>query len=225
MPPSAPATPTPTRIAGATGVLVAGGRAVRMGGLPKGFLRLDGEPIAVRTLRLFRATFDEVLVVANDPGPWAGLDVRVLPDVIAGKGAPGGLHAALAHAGNGWLFTAACDMPFLSAGAIAWLAARREGAPAVLPRWGGRLEPLHAFWSRGCLGTVERMLREGDPSFRALAEAVGARIVDEEDWREIDPEGRAFENVNSPEEAARLGLQAPLPGPPPGPPSGGGGGA
>lgn len=207
---------SPPRVAGATGVLIAGGRAVRMGGTPKGFLRLDGEPIAARTLRLFRATFDDVLVVANDPGPWAALDVRVVPDVIPGKGAPGGLHAALVHARTEWLFTAGCDMPFLSAAAIAWLAARREGAPAVMPRWRGRLEPLHAFWARSCLATVERMLGEGDPSFHAIADAVGARIVQEEGWRELDPEGRAFENVNTPEEAARLGLQPPADGLPTG---------
>lgn len=198
-------------IADATGVLVAGGRAVRMGGRPKGLLRLDGETIAARTLRLFRATFAEVLVVANDPAPWAGLDVRVVPDAIPDKGAPGGLHAALRHASTGWIFTAGCDMPFLSAEAIAWLAARRAAARAVIPRWQGRLEPLHAFWARGCLPAVERLLREGDPSFRDVARAVEASIVDEAAWRQVDPEGRAFVNVNTPEEAARLGLEPATP--------------
>ncbi|HSN13869.1 MAG TPA: molybdenum cofactor guanylyltransferase [Anaeromyxobacteraceae bacterium] len=202
----------PTRLLDATGVLVAGGRAVRMGGAPKGFLRLDGEPIAARTLRLFRATFADVLVVANDPAPWEPLGVRVVPDAIAGKGAPGGLHAALLHARTEWIFAAGSDMPFLSAGVIAWLAGRRGDAPALVPRWQGRLEPLHAFWSRRCLPDVERLLRAGDPSFGELAAAVGARVVEEAEWRAIDPDGRAFENVNTPAEAARLGL---LPGGPP----------
>jgi molybdopterin-guanine dinucleotide biosynthesis protein A len=199
----------PARLSDTTGVLIAGGRAVRMGGAAKGRLLLEGEPIALRTLRLFRAAFAEVLVVANDPAPWEGLGARIVPDAIPGKGAPGGLQAALASARTGWIFTAGCDMPFLHAGAIAWLAARREGAPAVIPRWQGRLEPLHAFWSTGCLAPVERLLREGDPSFRELAAAVGARVVGEEEWRTIDPEGRSFENVNTPEEAARLGLLLP----------------
>jgi molybdopterin-guanine dinucleotide biosynthesis protein A len=193
----------------ATGVLIAGGRAVRMGGAQKALLRLDGEPIARRSLRLFRERFAEALVVANDAAAWEPLGVRVVGDAIAGKGAPGGLHAALLHARTEWVFTAGCDMPFLSAPAIAWLAARRAGATAVVPRWRGRLEPLHAFWSRGCLPALERLLREGDPSFREVAAAVGATIVEEEAWREVDPEGRAFENVNTPEDAARLGLELP----------------
>lgn len=196
-------------LADATGALIAGGRAVRMGGLQKGWLCADGEPIAERTMRLYRATFAEVLIVANDPGPWERLGARVVPDAIPARGAPGGLHAALLHATTEWVFTAGCDMPFLSAAGIALLASRREGATAVVPRWDGRLEPLHAFWSRACLPSIERLLGAGEPSMQSLARSVGARIVEEEAWRAIDPAGRAFENVNTPEDAARLGLAAP----------------
>jgi molybdopterin-guanine dinucleotide biosynthesis protein A len=196
-------------LADATGVLIAGGRAVRMGGLQKGWLRADGEPIAERTMRLYRRTFAAALVVANDPAPWERLGAPVVPDAIPAKGAPGGLHAALLHAKTEWIFTAGCDMPFLSAAGIALLASRREGAMAVIPRWDGWLEPLHAFWSRRCLPAVERLLREGEPSMQSLARSIGARIVEEEEWRAIDPAGRAFENVNTPEDAARLGLAAP----------------
>jgi acetylornithine deacetylase/succinyl-diaminopimelate desuccinylase-like protein len=106
------------------------------------------------------------------------------------------------------VFAAACDMPFLDARAIAFLAERREGAKAVLVRFGGRLEPLHAFWSRACLPALERMLREGEPSLRDLARAVEARVVEEEAWREVDPAGRSFANVNTPADAARLGVAA-----------------
>jgi molybdenum cofactor guanylyltransferase len=144
--------------------------------------------------------------VANDPAPYAALGAPVVPDAIPGKGAPGGVHAALAAAPTPWVFTAACDMPFLSSRALRFLWDRRGHAPAVLIRFAGRLEPLHAFWSRACLPELERRLREGDPSLQALARVVGARVVEEEEWRRIDPLGRALENANTPEDAARLGL-------------------
>jgi len=195
-------------LADCTGVLLAGGQASRLGGVPKGLLRAGGEPLAARSLRLFDELFGGALVVANDPGPYAGFGVPVVPDRIAGKGAPGGLHAALAGASTPWIFTAGCDMPFLSAGPIGWLAARRD-APAVAVVWRGRLEPLHAFWSRDCLPAVERMLRAGNPSMWKLCTAVGARFVSEEEWRAVDPEGRSFENANTPEDVARLGLGDP----------------
>lgn len=194
------------RIPGCTGALVAGGKATRMSGHPKGLLRVEGEPIAARALRLFRGLFDDALVIANDPAPYAALGARVVPDAIAGKGAPSGVHAALAASSTGWVFTAACDMPFLSEAPIAFLAGLRAGAPAVVVRWDGRLQPLHAFWSRACLPVLEAALRAGDPSLQALAREVGARIVEPAEWRAVDPDGRAFENANTPEDAARLGL-------------------
>jgi molybdopterin-guanine dinucleotide biosynthesis protein A len=191
-----------------TGALVAGGQATRLGGVAKGLLRVGGEAIAGRTVRLFADLFAASLVVANEPGPYAGLGAPVISDAVPGKGAPGGLHAALAASRTGWVFTAGCDMPFLSRGPIEWLAARRS-APAVAVIWRGRLEPLHAFWSRECLPLVERMIRSGDPSMWKIATACGARFVGEAEWREVDPDGRAFENANTPEDVVRLGLAGP----------------
>jgi molybdopterin-guanine dinucleotide biosynthesis protein A len=200
----APAVPIPD----CTGVLLAGGRAERLGGIPKGLLRLEGIPIAARSLALFRGLFGEALLVTSAPGPYAALGATTLPDLQAGRGAPGGLHAALSAARTGWVFAAACDMPFLSAEPIRLLAAQRAGVAAVLVRSGGRLEPLHAFWSRACLPALERLLSatEGHASLRDLAAAVPARVVEEAAFRAADPEGRALCNVNTPEDAARLGL-------------------
>jgi molybdopterin-guanine dinucleotide biosynthesis protein A len=198
---------TETSIQDCTGVLVAGGRASRMGGAPKGLLRVAGEPIAARSLDLFRRLFGRTLIVTNDPAPYAALGAPLVPDVLPGRGAPGGLHAALTAAETPWVFAAGCDMPFLDARAIAHLAARRAGVDAVLVRAGGRLEPLHAFWSRACLPTLEALFAEGQPSFRDLAAAVRAAIVEEEEWRAVDPGLRSLENANTPEDAARLGLE------------------
>jgi molybdopterin-guanine dinucleotide biosynthesis protein A len=194
-----------------TGALVAGGSATRMGGAPKGLLRVAGEPIAARTIALFLRLFGRAIVVANDPAPYEALGAPVVPDVLTGRGAPGGLHAALSAAGTEWVFAAACDMPFLDERAIRFLAERRAGAPAVLVRVAGRLEPLHAFWSRACLPPLERLLAEGEPSLRDLARAVSARVVEEDEWRLVDPAGRSLENANTPEDAARLGLVPPPP--------------
>ncbi len=199
------------RIADCTGVLVAGGGGTRLGGVPKGLLLVDGEPILARTLRLFHGLFAATLVVANDPAPYRRFGSPVVPDAIAGKGAPGGLHAALIAAPTPWVFAVACDMPFLSAGPIAWLAARRTGAPVVAPVWRGRVEPLHAFWSRDCLPVLERALRAGEPSFQDIAREAGGRFVPEEEWATVDPCGRSLANVNTPTDADSLDVTLPPP--------------
>lgn len=190
-------------IADCTGAILSGGRGTRLGGVRKALLDVGGEPLLSRTLRLFRSLFADVLIVANEPEPYARFQARLVPDVIPGKGAPGGLHAALSASGTGWVFVAACDMPALSANAIQALAAFRGDAPAAIVRWQGRLEPLHAFYSRRCLAPLDALLRAGDPSFFQLAQSIGARIVDEPEWRAIDPAGASFANINTPEDLAR----------------------
>ena len=194
------------RIDDCTGVILAGGRAARLGGFAKGLLRLEGEPLVARALRLFDSLFASSVVIANDAAPYQGLGAQVLPDAIAGKGAPGGVHAALRAATTSWIFTAACDMPFLAAGPIRLLASRRVGVAAVLVRSGGRLHPLHALWSSACLAPLERLLAQGNPSLVELSRAVPAVVVEEDEWRAADPGGLALENVNTPEDVARLGL-------------------
>jgi molybdenum cofactor guanylyltransferase len=189
-----------------TGALIAGGRATRMGGAAKGLLRVEGRPIAARSVALFLRLFGRALIVANDPAPYASLGTLTVPDLLPGRGAPGGLHAALTATATPWVFAAGCDMPFLDERAIAFLAARRDGTEAVLVRARGRLEPLHAFWARACLPALERLLASGEPSLRDLARAVNARVVEEEEWRSVDPDCRSLENANTAGDAARLGL-------------------
>jgi molybdopterin-guanine dinucleotide biosynthesis protein A len=191
-----------------TGALIAGGQATRMGGVAKGLLRLDGRPVLARSLELFGRLFGASLLVVNDPAPYLGFDVPRVADQLPGRGAPGGLHAALTASVTPWVFSAGCDMPSLSSAGIALLAARRAGALAVVPSWNGRLEPLHALWARAALPALERALAEGDLSLQRLATLVEAVIVDPVDWRGVDPGGRAFDNANTPEEADRLGLSS-----------------
>jgi molybdopterin-guanine dinucleotide biosynthesis protein A len=190
-----------------TGVLLAGGRATRMGGLAKGLLRLDGQPVLERSLDLYRRLFGASLLVVNEPQRHAGLEVPKVPDLLPDRGPAGGLHAALVGASTPWAFVAGCDMPFLSGGGIGLLAARRAGALAVVPRWDGHLQTLHALWSRQVLPALERGLAAGNFSLRRLADQVGAAVVEADAWRAVDPSGRAFLNANTPEEAAALGLE------------------
>jgi len=80
------------------GAIIAGGPASRLGGVAKPFLRIGGRTIAERQLESLRAAFARVLVVANDPAPWAPLGVEVVPDQVAKAGPLGGIQTALAAA-------------------------------------------------------------------------------------------------------------------------------
>src|SRR6266851_3734325 len=73
--------------------IIAGGGGHRLGGVAKGLLTLEGRPLIERILDL-RPRFSEVLLVADNPGAYKAYGLRSVPDLVEGRGAPGGVHAA-----------------------------------------------------------------------------------------------------------------------------------
>ena len=70
----------PIRSADITGLVLAGGRATRMGGRDKGLLELLGEPLAARALRRLRPQVGTLLLNANRHlDAYAALGVPLYP--------------------------------------------------------------------------------------------------------------------------------------------------
>jgi molybdopterin-guanine dinucleotide biosynthesis protein A len=188
-----------------TGVLLAGGRASRMGGRDKAFAAVGGEPIAVRTLRIFRDLFPQVLVATNRPERFRALDVETVADVFPGCGPLAGVHAAMQRAAHPHVFVAACDMPGLDADVIRFLLDRIGDADAVVPRWDHDIEPLHAVYAVRLLPLVEETLRAGRHAMREFLPRVRVDYVAEDELKRIRGTARSMLNVNTPEELAAVG--------------------
>jgi molybdenum cofactor guanylyltransferase len=197
-------------IGDATGALLAGGKGTRLGGVRKALLVKDGRALLAHTLELYARLFPHALVIANEAGVYDRFGAPVASDPIADRGAPGGLFAALSASTTPWLFLAACDMPALDARVIEALGSRRAGVQAVVATIEGRPEPLHAFWAAAARPTLERLLREGEPSFRdLLAEVPHARVPIEDLERDAPGALASFANVNTPDDLAPFGLALP----------------
>ncbi len=182
--------------------VLAGGGSRRMG-RPKASL-----PYGAGTLLEFQADklagiFESVLVVVKEPLPAAVGTARVVLDRISGTAALHGLSRALEEAADR-MFVLAVDLPALTPAVIRLIAGRSlaSNAAAVVPRADGRLQPLAAVWRRSVLPAIERRIAEGEPSLQELAREVGVEIVEEADWRPVDPSGFAFENLNTLEQYA-----------------------
>lgn len=188
----------------ADAAIVAGGAARRLGGATKPFLEVDGRPVIERQLEVLSLLFARIMVIANDPAPFARLGLPVFPDAIPGKGAPGGVYTALERSLAPAVLCIAGDMPFIGAGPIELLVRSAQGFDAAAPLRGGRPEPLFAVYGRRCLEPFGRALRAGDPSLRELLASVRTRLIPEEEWGRVDPGGRALENLNTAEDLARL---------------------
>jgi molybdopterin-guanine dinucleotide biosynthesis protein A len=188
-----------------TGVVLAGGRSSRMGGRDKAFAAVDGEPIAVRTIRLFHGLFPQVIVATNRADRYRALDVETVSDVFPGCGPLAGIHAAMRAARHPHVFVAACDMPGLDADVIRFLLARIGDADAVVPRWDHDVEPLHAVYAVRLVDRIEDALRAGRYAIRELLPGVRVDYVAEDDLRRIRGTERSMLNVNTPEELAAVG--------------------
>src|SRR5205823_301046 len=102
---------------GRAAAILAGGQARRMGGVHKGLLVIDGEPIVARQLRLLGAYADELVIVANDVAAYreiaAAAHARIVSDLHPGDGPLAGLEAALTATSASELLLVACDLPFV----------------------------------------------------------------------------------------------------------------
>ncbi len=70
------------RFADCTGVLVAGGAASRLGGIPMGLLRIGGEPSVARTLRLGSRNAAVPGVSAGAAGRWIVLAGAIVGGLV-----------------------------------------------------------------------------------------------------------------------------------------------
>lgn len=183
-----------------TGVVLAGGQALRYGGLPKGLERVGNARIIDRVAAALRSATDGLLLIANDEEAASWLPgVRTETDVIDGAGSLGGIHAALVRAG-GPVLVVAWDMPFVPASLLEALRSAASGADAVVPESDSRrgLEPLCAYYSPACVAPIERRLAAGDRRVIAFYEDVRlVRFPSADVARHGDP-AVMFMNVNTP---------------------------
>ena len=137
-------------------VVLAGGRASRLGGRPKPALLVGGVPIAGRVLAAVPDAGRRVLVGDAVPG--------VTPDVLtreepAGGGPVAGLAAGLAHVTAPTVAVLGGDLPFVTTATVRELRVRLGGAPAaLLVDDAGKDQHLCAVWQvaalRGALAAV-----------------------------------------------------------------------
>lgn len=184
--------------------VLAGGASRRMG-RPKAALAYGaGTLLEFQTGRL-ATLFEEVLVVVKERPSFPVGPARIVLDHGSEHASIHGLVRALEEARDR-IFVLAVDLPAVPPALLTAIAERSlaSEAAAVVPRADGRLQPLAAVWRRSVLPAAERRIASGDLSLHGLAEEVGAEILEEAEWRRVDPSGAAFANLNTLEEYAAL---------------------
>ena len=190
-----------TQERGLAAAILAGGRATRLGGINKGALPLGRMDIVDRQLLAVRQVASHVFVVGPEAEAWSARGLDTEPDVIAGKGALGGIYTAILRSPCDRTLVLACDMPFVSAAFLERLAA--EAADCVMPRTGRGYEPLCAIYSRACAPDIRARIDRG--ALQASAAPGGVRFAEigPDEIAMYDPDGWMFLNVNTPHDYER----------------------
>jgi len=181
-----------------TGLILAGGRGLRLGGVDKGLQPWRGTPLVDHALARLAPQVGGVMISANrNVADYATRGVRVLAD--ASDDFPGplaGILAGLRAAATPWLAVVPCDSPRLPADLVERLAGGIEGrAGAVVRRADGRLEPVCCLLSTTLADDLVRYLAEGGRKVEGwiAGHAAPVRFDRPED-------ATAFANLNTPDD-------------------------
>jgi molybdopterin-guanine dinucleotide biosynthesis protein A len=171
-------------------------------GRNKAFLKLDDQALIEVVIERIAQVCAEVLIVAGDVQPYAGLGVPTVADRYRGVGVLGGLHAGLEAATHDLALVVGCDMPFLNPDLLRAFGDWAKGFDVVVLRHGEQqyVEPLHAAYRRSCLPAIEAVIHAKRRRIVSFFSQIRVRYVTLEDIAPFDSELRSFRNVNTPEE-------------------------
>jgi len=187
------------------GLILAGGRARRMGGGDKALLPLGGRPMLAHVIERLRPQCFALALSANgEAGRFAAFALPVIADERPDFSGPlAGLLAGLDFSASHFpeeadVVTLPADTPFLPLDLVARLfEARREaGADIAMARSGGREHHLAALWPVSLAEALRQSLFDED--LRKVGAFAARFRLAHADWpaEPFDP----FFNVNTPED-------------------------
>jgi molybdopterin-guanine dinucleotide biosynthesis protein A len=187
-----------------TAVVLAGGRAQRMGGSDKGLLPLGGRPLIAWVLERVAPQVDQIMISANrNLEKYAAFGHSVVSDEIEGYAGPlAGLHRAMEQAAHPLVLCVPCDTPFLPRDLVRRLHAALDaaGAEAAVAEADGAAHPAVCLCRRELAANLGGFLAQGK---RRMGEwQDGLKRV-----RVTFDDPRAFVNINRPEELAQVAVK------------------
>lgn len=185
-----------------TGVILAGGRGSRLGGVDKGLVRLHDRPLIEHAINALRPQVGGLLISANrNRDVYASYGFPVIADVTGDYDGPlAGMLSAMRAAGTAYIVVVPCDTPRPPANLVEVLAATlsRACADIAVVSCAGRMQPVFALMRRDLAERLEEYLVTGSRGAGEWMRGLEAVCVDFSDRAD------AFDNINTPEELKRL---------------------
>ncbi|MFO7594654.1 MAG: molybdenum cofactor guanylyltransferase MobA [Pseudomonadota bacterium] len=183
-----------------TGLILAGGRGTRMGGVAKGLLVSRGQRLIDTITDVLQPQVHQLLI-SGDPAVYGHLGFPVLRDAIPrGLGPLAGQLAGLEQATTDFVVTVPCDTPTLPPDLVTRMVARLSAEAAevctVLDSQGEH--PVINLTTPGLAMALRHYLENGGRAVGRWLKTRGMAVADFSD------RGAPFLNLNTPEELQHL---------------------
>jgi len=183
-----------------TGLILAGGKGSRMGGVDKGLQAFRGRRLVDHVYERLAPQVGGIIINANqNQDEYRSFGVRVVSDAIGGFAGPlAGFHAGLSVSKRPFLASVPCDSPFLPADLVERLHGRLDeaGAELAVAKTGDQPHPVFSLMRRGVLDHLTDFLKGGGRKIDAWYATLSVVEV------AFDDEPEAFSNINTREELA-----------------------
>jgi molybdenum cofactor guanylyltransferase len=188
-----------------TGLVLAGGRGIRMGGVDKGLQNHKGMPLALQALLRLQPQVGAAMINANrNLGAYESMGVPVWPDAQGEFPGPlAGMQVGLERCETPYLVTVPCDTPNFPLDLVERLAQGLDGENAELAmaatREGGQVmaQPVFCLLRAELLESLIKYLQSGQRKIDRWTAQHRAAIV-------VFDDASAFANANTIEELQRL---------------------
>lgn len=175
------------------GVVLAGGRATRMGGKDKGLQLLNGKPLWQHVADALAGQVSARVLSANrhiDIYQRSGLPVY--QDTLADYPGPlAGMLSVMQQDRGEWFVFCSCDTPFIPACLVERMVQQRGDSPVVWAHDGERDHPTITLIHRSLIPALQDYLAAGERRVMVFMRQSGGHSVDFSDLKS------AFVNVNT----------------------------
>ncbi len=188
------------------GVILAGGESRRMGA-DKALTALAGRPLMGHVLDVLQPACNLCMIVSQRDAHHGLEGAQLIADAYPGTGPLGGILTAMEAGGKGIYVVVGCDMPALQPAVLQLLIETLRAAPAAQAAAAvteNGIQPLCAAYRFTSAGELKRRIESGKLSLRAALAAIETRIIDPESLTRADPARVCFQNINTPEDLARM---------------------
>jgi molybdopterin-guanine dinucleotide biosynthesis protein A len=195
-----------------TGLILAGGRGSRMGGVDKGLQQFLGMPLVQHTMKRLAPQVGSVMFNANrNLDAYRSFGVPAWPDATADFAGPlAGFLVGLEHCQTPYLVTAPCDTPEFPDDLVARLAQAIDAEDAELamvrtadsehPEAGPQLQPVFCLLRVTLRDSLMRFMTGGGRKIDRWTAQHRVAVVD-------FPEAAAFFNANTLQELRELEIR------------------